>query len=713
MRTLLLKCLYFSLLILLLVPNIFAQRNKKVSVFEEGAGSFTSYFQPIRQSALKQYEKKYNKLHRKEGVEFQNLLLQGTAFTRSLHKTGIINLNSVATAYLNDLKSHILKDYPAADKSIDVYITFNPALNAMATINEKVYVNVGLLARVKNEAQLAFIMAHELMHIINMHSVEQYKEIKREIGNVGQSNVSRKADQIELFKHTMSVKHELEADSDGFHLYLNAGYNAQDAYEALKILKSADDELIQKQISAKILRISEGRYNDLLAVIKKGKIEDVEAKKEKKKDKKKDDDDENKDSKEQKEELSTHPEIDDRLDKIEELIQNYNTKSTSEFIINQKLFEDIKSESLDIVNNSYNKTSDFGSAFMIYSSLILEGNTSDDNFEQLAYSLFGIIHDRKFNYSYELNKYMSHEDSVFVSFYRQSTLSELTVWSLSVLDSLKTNRTAVIFDKYGTKILELVKGDERITQDEISNHPLYENVKAYAYSGLRFSDIDFKFSFYTGISNRQKRDFNKQKILAKKKKGKIAFLDMNNISVKISSTFAEMNYKKSDKLDYIAQNALVELEENYRQDLALLIPNSIKYKGSQYTDFQLLGKWLSERLYFDGAPYQSLYDKEMKEFKDRLDVRYVMVNLTLEIQNKGSLSIGRLAGIFLNPLYVPQAFTNRQMAKSREYILTIIIDVENGELVMYDKRSTEEPMNAAFVYNIYDDVLKSFINYTK
>lgn len=679
---------------------------QQANVFEENKGSLTEFFQPIEAASMEKYKKKYQQLHRKEGFEFKNLMIQGSAFTRGLNKTGIVNLNSKATRYLNDIKSHLLSDYPKADRDIQVLITFNPALNAMATINEKIYVNVGLLARVKNEAQLAFIMAHELMHIINMHSVEQYKALKKEVKDVQQSDISRKANQIELFKHNMSVKHELEADADGFHLYLAAGYSANEAFEALKILESADDELVQKKVSAEILRVSIEAYDKLMENLKSGKIQDVE-------EAKADLDIQNLKDKlgvEEDEELSTHPDIKARLEKISELIKNNkNNKSTLEYKIDKALFDEIKVASLIMVNNSYNQSSDFGGAYLIYSNLLLEGKKNDDILNHFCYAVFGIIHDRKFKYKYNLLKHNSHEDSVFVAFYRTSTLNDITLWGLDVLNSVRTERNRTTIDKFSAKIVALVKNDKRINPSDFEKIRLFDETNAYEYKGLSFSEIDFTFSFYNRISRKLKRDFNKQKILGNKKEGKIAFLDMNNLAVDIGSTMASINFQRSDKLDFVSQTALIDLASGFKKDLILAIPNSVRYSDEQYKTFQLLSKWLSERMYFDGAPYESLYEEEMQAFRRDTDVRYLMVNLTLEVRNPGQISLKRLSGIVLTPLYLPQAYANRQHARTRDYILTLILDIEDGSLVMWDKRTTEEPMNSAFIYNIYDDIIKSFI----
>jgi hypothetical protein len=71
-------------------------------------------------------------------------------------------------------------------------------------------------------------------------------------------------------------------------------------------------------------------------------------------------------------------------------------------------------------------------------------------------------------------------------------------------------------------------------------------------------------------------------------------------------------------------------------------------------------------------------------------------------------SLVRALGVALNPFYAPLALTTRRIEQSRNYQLTIIFDLETSELVFWDKRTSIEPLNTAFMYNTYDDILKTF-----
>lgn len=675
-------------------------------VFEEDEGSLTHPFKPLDKMTRNLYEVKYRQLHRLEGMDVYRLLQNGSIFTRMLHKSGAINFNSDATRYLNDLKDYLLKDYSQAAGGIKIYVTYNPALNAFATINKNIYVNIGLLARVKNEAQLAFIMCHEVMHIIENHSVEHYRKMKKEVESVGQSDVARKANQLELLKHTMSQKHEFEADKYGMHLYLTAGYEAKHAYDALKLLQEADDELEQKRISAEIMGMPEEKFQALVAAVKNKELgKDVLLGSDKTKRKKEEADEET-------EGMSTHPSIDERLVEIQNIMKEYQKThlAKAEYKLNENLFKRIKTASINLVNKSHNQSSDFVSAFLINAGKITEGqNISLRDYEHMAYAVFGIIHDRKYKMRYSFTPYISHVDSVFHLHYSQSTVKDLALWGLELLDSHRKPNNAELIDNYMKRIVQMVSTDTEVREALEPYHTRFDT-NPFADNSLRFGDINFMFSMNNNLTSREKRQFNKQQKSSNKGKGKIAFLDMNNIVIDLNAYRGALNFTKTDQLDAMNIDVFKDLRQRYPEDLMLLIPNGSNYNGREYVNYSVLLNWITERIYFDQTPYKSLYEDQIKEFRGENDVRYLMLGLNLIMRRKQffSVSLSRVVGIALNPFYTPLAFTSRRIEQSRNYQLTIIFDLETSELVFWDKRTSVEPLNTAFMFNTYDDILKTF-----
>jgi hypothetical protein len=63
--------------------------------------------------------------------------------------------------------------YPEFKGKIQVHLYDSTQLNAFALPNGSVYFNIGLLARIANEAQLAAVLGHEAAHFIEKHSFRE------------------------------------------------------------------------------------------------------------------------------------------------------------------------------------------------------------------------------------------------------------------------------------------------------------------------------------------------------------------------------------------------------------------------------------------------------------------------------------------------------------------------------------------------------------
>jgi hypothetical protein len=61
-----------------------------------------------------------------------------------------------------------------------VVVIRDPRLNAFAMGHGLVAVNTGILGRVDNEVQLAAVLAHELSHITNRHSIRKYRALQNQ-----------------------------------------------------------------------------------------------------------------------------------------------------------------------------------------------------------------------------------------------------------------------------------------------------------------------------------------------------------------------------------------------------------------------------------------------------------------------------------------------------------------------------------------------------
>lgn len=126
------------------------------------------------------------------------------------------------------------------------------SVNAFALPGGPIYITKGLLYRLDNEAQLAFILAHETAHVIAQHTgrqISKQQEIglllagtQAAIGDGGTSAqlaqaASQLAGQMYLLKHSRGE--ETEADTGGLRYLVNAGYDPAAAPRVMQILEQA------------------------------------------------------------------------------------------------------------------------------------------------------------------------------------------------------------------------------------------------------------------------------------------------------------------------------------------------------------------------------------------------------------------------------------------------------------------------------------------
>lgn len=123
-----------------------------------------------------------------------------------------------------------------------------PDINAMALPGGFVYVTRGLLEQMPDE-EAAFVIAHELQHVEQKHSVKQIEaDMYKQIGlaaaiqifargqiSQGQANLIQLADMVMSNRYTQSM--EREADREGILMMARAGIDPMGAVASLRTLQ--------------------------------------------------------------------------------------------------------------------------------------------------------------------------------------------------------------------------------------------------------------------------------------------------------------------------------------------------------------------------------------------------------------------------------------------------------------------------------------------
>lgn len=103
-------------------------------------------------------------------------------FLVSMLKQGRILYGTEMNEYLDNIVEKLLVNHPKLRQEIHVYILQTPIVNAYSLPDGTILVTMGMLAQVTNEAELAFVLAHEIAHYSEHHSKED--NTKKKDGDV-------------------------------------------------------------------------------------------------------------------------------------------------------------------------------------------------------------------------------------------------------------------------------------------------------------------------------------------------------------------------------------------------------------------------------------------------------------------------------------------------------------------------------------------------
>lgn len=160
--------------------------------------------------------------------------------------------------YLEGILAEIFEANPdIRSKEIRLFLGRSPYPNAYCIGEGSLVLNVGLLRRLENESQVAFVLCHEIAHyslhhsnksirkrtaLLNSRKTEQeLRKIRRQKFRVGESARSLMKQMVYSTRRHQR-EYEAEADDLGLKYLKNTRYDAKEATRVLEILDTVDEE---------------------------------------------------------------------------------------------------------------------------------------------------------------------------------------------------------------------------------------------------------------------------------------------------------------------------------------------------------------------------------------------------------------------------------------------------------------------------------------
>ena len=217
----------YSLLIVSLfwAFHIFAQRQDfneyrtLTSVGEIPADFSTRTYDKITEDLEKGREEITNKKGEKIFIQSVN-----SSIDEILH-SGLVIYGDEVSIYVEEVARKVLASQPELAKRLRFYTLKSNVANALSTDQGIVFVTTGLIAQLENEAQLAFVIAHEISHFTENHVVQGFEY---NYSNRYQLNIEKLS--------VYSKDKEFEADLLGVKLYHDAGYSMNEVISGFDVL---------------------------------------------------------------------------------------------------------------------------------------------------------------------------------------------------------------------------------------------------------------------------------------------------------------------------------------------------------------------------------------------------------------------------------------------------------------------------------------------
>ncbi|HEU0016519.1 MAG TPA: M48 family metallopeptidase [Longimicrobium sp.] len=112
-------------------------------------------------------------------VSTQQEVAMGQDYARQLNRQLPLINDGASLNYLNQIGRQIARNADPRGIQYNFYLVNSAAVNAFAVPGGQVYVNRGLIERADNFSELAGVLGHEIGHVVERHSIEQWQRAQQ------------------------------------------------------------------------------------------------------------------------------------------------------------------------------------------------------------------------------------------------------------------------------------------------------------------------------------------------------------------------------------------------------------------------------------------------------------------------------------------------------------------------------------------------------
>lgn len=702
------------------------------------------------QTALKKIDKKDKAKTKRDKKDF---LLESNNQIDQVLKSGKVVFQDEVSTYLGKVADKILSKEPSLRKQLKFYPIKYENSNAYAYNEGFVFVQIGLIARCQNEAELAFILGHETAHYSKKHSINRHTEIKKAQRGEGTYNHNSNDEKLKSIRE-YSRENETEADEIGFDYMRKAGYNAYAAASSLNGLRYSINPIFTAPFNHSLLEVGMYRIPSTYLIENEAKQKD--------KDKTEEEDEKAKEEDENDDVLSTHPSLDTRIENILSDLKVADTIGKPNYLVSKEEFEHIRelcrfelcrlyliNDELDMAfyhincllqqypKNVYLKRMMSATLYRLASAanhghlakkVTLPAKTYDElkasnymlrKFQKEELNLLALryawyVHQTTPNY-FDTEQIIDLSITEYTSAFARNVedFADSTEFNIGMIESYYRADTSSL----NNSLLTDKKG--KVKKGKIKKQAYWfdRSLSRFVFSDLKKNE-EFTKRFNTVAEANTKRKLrnsseakdDEDKLESddnKTIKGSKKKLSLSNVKnmILIEPEYILNDKRKRISVDHIAnEESEIELRDMLKTcakeadfNLELMAANNIKSKDTtRFNDYTVLKEWVSE--YFDNNESSAMATdfNKIKEISERYNTRYaaLFVNVsTIEKIPSGTILLATMVSM-VYPILLPWLVTKFFPKKECSFVLVVLDMQENkmihGNIIHFDTKDRRD-----------------------
>ena len=634
-------------------------------------------------------------LQRRDAREFAAIT---NYYNHNLLQGGGVLYGDPLSSYANKILDYLLEDEPDLRDEVRVYTIRSSHVNAYSTKDGIIFITLGLMAKIENEAQLAFVLAHEVGHYTKQHVLQSFSDQKEIWSNSGSyRGMDWEERSLTSFQHSREA--EFEADDEGLEIFRNSAYQLDDIYSGFEVLLRgylpiAEQPFDFERLQSDSFRITDRFFIDVVdEILAEEDIDDTK---------------------------NTHPNVKKRKEAIRKSVGKQSDSTGRSFVVgNEAEFLRIRDLARFDMVNSFIRNANYLSA--LYHIQVLRETYPDHTFLRKAElmcwaSIQMYINNRqKRDYS---TGYRDLQGELQGLYYFGSKMSKKGINAIAVR-FIWTHTDGLEEDEFVQALKaqcmrELPKGgydrgDFRRTYPKPRTTSKKRRPKKYDFVKIAFVDLfqdsTFKQAYNDAFNQAEQDEFHEEfdddeeedVVADRSVEGVYSYYGLSGVDrlLFFNPRFFRVDFRKEQDQMFLRSDAQqTDLKERTEKlsgmagvDLITVNDNqSDEFDTEAFNDFVTLNDWFREEVQFEGTGFTSFSTPALKKVREKYQTDYLGVNYVWHFTDRKEFS--PLAA-FVSALYVLPFpyYLYWQFKPDHQLNYTFaVFDLKKGDIGFYDSK---------------------------